>query len=76
MKIEEGGRRELFHTQRYSREIFADYIPIVDAEHTVYKCARWQSYRFVLTSIIRTVTAANIVRERNRNLEERNSGEP
>ena len=34
---------------------------IDDAEHTVFECARWQSYRSVLTSIIGTITAANIV---------------
>ena len=32
-----------------------------DAEHTVFKCARWQSYGSVLSSIIGTITAANIV---------------
>ena len=34
---------------------------IYDAEHTVNECARWQSYRSLLTSIIGTITAANIV---------------
>lgn len=34
---------------------------IDDAEHTVFECARWQSYRSVLTSIVGTITAANIV---------------
>ena len=32
-----------------------------DTEHTAFKCARWQSYRSVLTSVIGTDTAANIV---------------
>ena len=30
-------------------------------EHTVFECVHWQSYRSVLTSIIITITAANIV---------------
>ena len=34
---------------------------IDDAEHTVFVCTCRQSYRSVLTSIIRTNTAANIV---------------
>ena len=34
---------------------------IDDAEHTVFECARWQSYRSVLTSIVGLITAANIV---------------
>ena len=34
---------------------------INDAENTVFECAHGQSYRFVLTSIIGTITAANIV---------------
>ena len=33
---------------------------IDDAEHTVFECECWQSYRFVLTSIIGTIKAANI----------------
>ena len=33
---------------------------IVDAEHAVFECARWQSYRYELTSTIGTITAANI----------------
>ena len=32
-----------------------------DAEQTVLKCARWQSYRSVLRSVIGTITAVNIV---------------
>ena len=35
---------------------------INDTEHTIFECARWQSYRFGLMSIIATITAANIVR--------------
>ena len=35
---------------------------IDDAEHRDFECASWQSYRSVLTSIIGTMTAANIVR--------------
>ena len=34
---------------------------IDDAEHTVFQCSGWQSYRFELTSAIGTITAANIV---------------
>ena len=34
---------------------------IDDAEHTVFECARWQTYRSELTSTIGTITAANIV---------------
>ena len=34
---------------------------IDDAEHTVVEYARWQRYHYVLTSIIRRITAANIV---------------
>ena len=34
---------------------------IDDAEDTVFLCAHWQSYRSVLTSIIGTIKAANIV---------------
>ena len=32
-----------------------------DAEHTVSEYARWQSYRNILTSIVITITGANIV---------------
>ena len=32
-----------------------------DAEHTIVECARLQGYRTVLTSIIGTKSAANIV---------------
>ena len=34
---------------------------IDDPEHTIFECARWQSYRSVLTSIIGTIMAANLV---------------
>ena len=34
---------------------------IDDAEHTVFECARWQSYHSELTPTIGTITAANIV---------------
>ena len=34
---------------------------IDDAEHTVFKYACWQSYSSVLTTVIRTMKAANIV---------------
>ena len=34
---------------------------IHDVEYTVFKCARWQSYRHILALIIRTTTTANIV---------------
>ena len=34
---------------------------IDDAKHTVFECARWQSYRSVLMAIIGTITVANIV---------------
>ena len=33
-----------------------------DEEYTVFLCARWQSYRSVLTSIMGTITVANIIR--------------
>ena len=32
-----------------------------DTKHTVFECNRWQNYRSVLTLIIGTITAANIV---------------
>ena len=35
---------------------------IYNAEQTIYERPRWQSYRFILTSIIVTITTANIVR--------------
>ena len=35
---------------------------IDNAEHIVFECARCQSYRSMLTSIIGTITAVNIVR--------------
>ena len=34
---------------------------IDDGERTIFECASWQSYRFILTSIIGTFTATNIV---------------
>ena len=34
---------------------------IEDAEHTAFKCARWESYPSVLTAINVTIMAANIV---------------
>ena len=34
---------------------------IDDAEHAAYECARWQGYHSVLTSIISTITAVNII---------------
>ena len=34
---------------------------IDDAKHTVFECARWQSYRSELTYTIVSITAANIV---------------
>ena len=34
---------------------------IDDAEHTVFECARWQSYRSELTFTIGTITAVNTV---------------
>ena len=34
---------------------------IDDAQHTVFECAHWQRYRSKLTSIIPTITVANIV---------------
>ena len=34
---------------------------IDDAEHTVFECTRWQSYRSELTSTIGTITASKIV---------------
>ena len=34
---------------------------IDDAEHTVFECARWQSYRSVLMSRIGMISADNIV---------------
>ena len=34
---------------------------IDDAEHTVFECACWQSYRSELTSRIETITAANMI---------------
>ena len=34
---------------------------IDDAENTVFKCACWQSFRFVLTSVIGTITITDIV---------------
>ena len=34
---------------------------IDDAEHTVFECARWQTYRSELTSTIRTIADANII---------------
>ena len=34
---------------------------IDDAEHIVFECGHWQSYRSVLTSIIGMITAANNV---------------
>ena len=33
---------------------------IDDVEHTVFECARWQSYRFELPSTIGMIRAANI----------------
>ena len=33
---------------------------IDDAEHIAFECVRWQSYHFVLTSIIGTIIASNI----------------
>ena len=35
---------------------------IDDAEHIVFECGRWQSYRSLLTSKFGMMTAANIVR--------------
>ena len=41
--------------------LYGEEKEIDDTEHTVFECARWQSYRSVLTSIIETITAADIV---------------
>ena len=40
---------------------YEEWEVINDTEHNVYECGRWQSYRFVLTSIIGTITVVNIV---------------
>ena len=42
---------------------------INDEEHTVLECTRWQSYRSVSTSIIETITVANIIRIMNESRE-------
>ena len=34
---------------------------MMQTEHTVFECARWQNYRSELISTIGTTTAANIV---------------
>ena len=34
---------------------------IDDAEHIIFECSRWQSSCSLLTSIIETITAANII---------------
>ena len=43
-----------------SYSVYEEVEVIDDAQHTVFKFARWQSYRSVLTSKIGTITIANI----------------
>ena len=76
VKIQEGGRRDLSRTKGHGLvgnlerliimlhrcyRVTEEGKVIEDAEHTILECARWLSYRSVLTSVIGMITAANIV---------------
>ena len=48
-------------TTAFPYSLYEEVEVIDDAEHTVFKCASWQSSSSVLTSAIGTITYANIV---------------